>query len=109
MIFSAWGYNFDSGTSQALLYETAKELKQESRYLTFISYLNGISEATRTLGMVVAGFFSSWLAHLYLSYSDCLLFVGNSLYLGDKRAFYQNEKRRKSDCFANYPDSLSAI
>lgn len=66
MIFSAWGYNFDSGTSQALLYETAKELKQESRYLTFISYLNGVSEATRTLGMVVAGFLvHGWLIYTY--------------------------------------------
>lgn len=57
MIFSAWGYNFDSGTSQALLFETAKELGIEKRYLTLTSLLNGILEATRTLGMVLAGFF----------------------------------------------------
>ncbi|EOT43608.1 MFS transporter [Enterococcus columbae] len=57
MIFSAWGYNFDSGTSQALLFETAKEIGLENRYLKLTSLLNGILEATRTLGMVVAGFF----------------------------------------------------
>lgn len=65
MIFSAWSYNFDSGTSQALLYQTAKDANQESRYLKLTSILNAILEASRTIGMVLAAFF----VHVRLIYT----------------------------------------
>lgn len=57
MMVNAWAYNFDSGTSSAMLFESAKEAGLEHRYLKFSSLMSGIAEATRTLGMVVAGFF----------------------------------------------------
>lgn len=57
MIVSAWSYNFDSGTSDAMLFESAKEAGWESRYLKLSSLKSGIAEATMTLGKVAAGFF----------------------------------------------------
>ncbi|WP_160315176.1 MFS transporter [Streptococcus sp. X13SY08] len=56
MILSAWSYNFDSGTSAAMLFETVKEAGLESKFLKISSVMAGISEGTRTFGTVVAGF-----------------------------------------------------
>ena len=57
MMVNAWSYNFDSGTSTALLYDSAVEAGQKDRYLQISSFLSGVAEVTRTLGTVVAGFF----------------------------------------------------
>lgn len=57
MIIGAWSYNFDSGTSSAMLFESSKEAELEEKYLKYTSFISGISEATRALGMVIAGFF----------------------------------------------------
>ena len=57
MMISAWSYNFDSGTSNAFLYDSAVEAGQKDRYLQISSFLSGVAEVTRTLGTVVAGFF----------------------------------------------------
>ena len=57
MTVNAWSYNFDSGTSTAFLYDSAVEAGQKDRYLQISSFLSGVSEVTRTLGTVVAGFF----------------------------------------------------
>ena len=57
MMISAWSYNFDSGTSNAFLYDSAVEAGQKDRYLQISSFLPGVAEVTRTLGTVVAGFF----------------------------------------------------
>lgn len=57
MMLSAWSYNFDSGTSNAMLFESAKEAGRENKYLKFSSFVSAIGEGTRTLGAVAAGFF----------------------------------------------------
>ncbi|MDO4667669.1 MAG: MFS transporter [Streptococcus sp.] len=57
MIVGAWSYNLDSGTSSAMLYESAREANLENKYLKFTSIISGISEGTRAFGMVMAGFF----------------------------------------------------
>lgn len=56
MMVSAWSYNFDSGTSSAMLFESVKEADLEDRYLKISSVMFGIGEATRALGTVAAGF-----------------------------------------------------
>lgn len=57
MVFNAWSYNFDSGTSSAMLFESAKEAGLENRFLKISSFLSGTAEATRTMGTVIAGVF----------------------------------------------------
>ena len=57
MVLNAWAYNFDSGTSTAMLFESAKEVGLENKFLKFSSFVSAVAEATRTLGAVVAGFF----------------------------------------------------
>lgn len=37
MVVGAWSYNFDSGTSSAMLFESAKEAGLEDKYLKFSS------------------------------------------------------------------------
>ncbi|MGT2808939.1 MFS transporter [Streptococcus iniae] len=56
MVVGAWSYNFDSGTSSAMLFESAKEAGLEDKYLKFSSYILALGEATRAIGMVLAGF-----------------------------------------------------
>lgn len=56
MMVNAWAYNFDSGTSSAMLFESVKEAGLEHKYLKLTSLMFGIGEATRALGLVVAGF-----------------------------------------------------
>lgn len=68
MIMSAWSYNFDSGTSSAMLYESSKEAGLEKSYLRFTSFISGLSEAARALGMVIAAFF----VHGFLDYTYML-------------------------------------
>lgn len=79
MIISAWAYNFDSGTSSAMLFESAKEAGLESRFLKITSFLSGISEGTRALGLVVAGLLVhglldwTYIIHIVLSLIVVLL------------------------------------
>lgn len=76
MILNAWSYNFDSGTSAAMLFESVKEAGLEKRFLKISSFLSGISEGTRTLGTVAAGFFVHGLLELtYLIQIACSLVV----------------------------------
>lgn len=65
MIVSAWSYNFDSGTSDAMLFESVKQAGLEDKYLKISSILSGVSEATRALGMVCAAF----LVHGFLNWT----------------------------------------
>lgn len=55
MIIWAWAYNFDSGTSSAMLFESSKEAGCEDRYLSLTSLMSGLLEASRALGKVAAG------------------------------------------------------
>lgn len=64
MVINAWSYNFDSGTSDAMLFESAKEAGKENEFLKMTSILSGISEGTRAIGMVLAGFFVHGLLNI---------------------------------------------
>ncbi|MBF0777415.1 MFS transporter [Streptococcus cuniculi] len=57
MMVNAWAYNFDSGTSSAMLYDSAVHAGLKDRYLAFSSVISGVAEATMSLGAVLAGFF----------------------------------------------------
>lgn len=66
MIFNALSYNFDSGTSSALLYDSAVEAGLKDRYLKISSLMSGVSEAAISLGTVLAGLFVH--GYLYVTY-----------------------------------------
>ena len=57
MAVSALSYNFDSGTSAAMVYDSAVEAGLKERYLSISSFMSGVAEGTRSLGTVLAGFF----------------------------------------------------
>lgn len=82
MIISAWAYNFDSGTSSAMLFESAKEAGLEAHFLKITSFLSAISEGTRALGLVVAGLLVhglldwTYIIHIILSLVVILLVFG---------------------------------
>ena len=71
MAVSALSYNFDSGTSAAMVYDSAVEAGLKERYLSISSFLSGVSEGTQSLGTVLAGFFRSWSIAPDLLYHDC--------------------------------------
>ena len=66
MIFNALSYNFDSGTSSALLYDSAVEAGLKDCYLKLSSLISGVSEAAISLGTVLAGLFVH--GYLYVTY-----------------------------------------
>ncbi|GGE29518.1 MFS transporter [Streptococcus himalayensis] len=74
MVVNAWAYNFDSGTSSAMLYDSAVDAGLKERYLTFSSIISGVTEATMSLGAVLAGFFvHGYLEVTYLMMIACSL------------------------------------
>ena len=64
MVISAWSYNFDSGTSAAMIYDSSVEAGLKERYLSISSFMSGVAEATQSLGTVWAGFFVHGQLHL---------------------------------------------
>ncbi|MGT2769440.1 MFS transporter [Streptococcus intermedius] len=66
MIVNALSYNFDSGTSSALLYDSAVEADLKDCYLKISSLMSGVSEAAISLGTVLAGLFVH--GYLYVTY-----------------------------------------
>lgn len=66
MIINALSYNFDSGTSSALLYDSAVEADLKDYYLKISSLMSGVSEAAISLGTVLAGLFVH--GYLYVTY-----------------------------------------
>ena len=66
MIINALSYNFDSGTSSALLHDSAVEADLKDCYLKISSLMSGVSEAAISLGTVLAGLFVH--GYLYVTY-----------------------------------------
>ena len=64
MAINALSYNFDSGTSAAMVYDSAVEAGLKKRYLSISSFMSGVAEGTRSLGTVLAGFFVHGQLHL---------------------------------------------
>lgn len=57
-ILSAWGYNLNSGSEEALIYDTLKTLKREDEYLKINGRLNLIIEISQGLAVFVGGLLS---------------------------------------------------
>lgn len=54
-ILSAWGYNLNSGSEEALIYDTLKELKKEDEYLKINGKINLIIEISQGLAVFIGG------------------------------------------------------
>ncbi|KRK87353.1 MFS transporter [Lentilactobacillus sunkii] len=65
-IISALSYNMQSGTMEALLYDSLVKDKATKRYPKVISHIDVIIEFADTLGVVIAGFLVHW--HFELTY-----------------------------------------
>jgi len=65
-IIQAFSYNLNSGTNEALVFETLKADHLEKHYLKTTANLNAIYELADMLGLIVAGFFVHW--HFSLTY-----------------------------------------
>lgn len=57
-ILSAWGYNLNSGSEEALVYDTLKILNREDGYLKINGRLNLIIEVSQGLAVFIGGFLS---------------------------------------------------
>lgn len=57
-ILSAWGYNLNSGSEEALIYDTLKELKREDNYLEINGKINLIIEIAQGLAVFIGGILS---------------------------------------------------
>lgn len=57
-ILSAWGYNLNSGSEEALIYDTLKTLKREEEYLKINGRINLIIEVSQGLAVFIGGILS---------------------------------------------------
>lgn len=57
-ILSAWGYNLNSGSEEALIYDTLKTLKREDEYLKLNGRINLIIEVSQGLAVFIGGLLS---------------------------------------------------
>lgn len=57
-ILSAWGYNLNSGSEEALVYDTLKILNREDEYLKINGRLNLIIEVSQGLAVFIGGLLS---------------------------------------------------
>ena len=57
-VLSAWGYNMNSGSEEALLYDSLKELNREEEYLKISGKLNLIIEIAQGLSVFIGGILS---------------------------------------------------
>ena len=57
-ILSAWGYNLNSGSEEALIYDTLKALKREEEYLKINGRINLIIEVSQGLAVFIGGLLS---------------------------------------------------
>ncbi len=59
-IFSAWGYNFNSGSEEALVYDSLKLLGNENDYIKINARLNVIVEISQGISVFVGGILSEY-------------------------------------------------
>lgn len=57
-ILSAWGYNLNSGSEEALIYDTLKVLNKEDEYLKINGRINLIIEISQGLAVFIGGILS---------------------------------------------------
>ncbi|MCF0147790.1 MAG: MFS transporter [Clostridium sp.] len=57
-ILSAWGYNLNSGSEEALIYDSLKVLKREEEYLKINGKINLIIEVSQGLAVFIGGLLS---------------------------------------------------
>lgn len=57
-ILSAWGYNLNSGSEEALVYDSLKVLKREEEYLKINGRINLIIEVSQGLAVFIGGLLS---------------------------------------------------
>lgn len=57
-ILSVWGYNLNSGSEEALVYDTLKTLNKEDEYLRINGRLNLIIEVSKGLAVFIGGLLS---------------------------------------------------
>lgn len=57
-ILSAWGYNLNSGSEEALVYDSLKVLKREEEYLKINGKINLIIEVSQGLAVFIGGLLS---------------------------------------------------
>ncbi|MFT8726365.1 MAG: MFS transporter [Liquorilactobacillus ghanensis] len=65
-VLNAFSYNLQSGTLEALIYDSLLEQRQETHYPKAAAHLNMIFEFADTSGVVLAGLFVHW--HFELTY-----------------------------------------
>ena len=95
MVVSALSYNFDSGTSAAMVYDSAVEAGLKDRYLSISSFMSGVAEGTRSLGTVLAGFFVHGQLHLtyYIMIATSIIVLFLTWMLKEPRVKAQKSER----------------
>ncbi|WP_225046919.1 MFS transporter [Lacticaseibacillus kribbianus] len=69
-VFSAWSFNLQSGTLEALLYESLKAAGETTRWPQVTSRLNTVIEVASSGGLIVAGAMTHW--HFAATYAIAL-------------------------------------
>lgn len=90
-VISAWSYNLQSGTLEALVFESLKEVDQTSLYAKVTSKMNAIIEVTSTGGLIFAGLLTQ--GHMVWAYWIALILA----ILGIFSVFKMKEPKNHQD------------
>ena len=90
-VISAWSYNLQSGTLEALVFESLKEVDQTSLYAKITSKMNSIIEVTSTGGLIFAGLLTQ--GHMVWAYWIALVLA----LLGIFSVFKMKEPKNHQD------------
>lgn len=90
-IFSAWGYNFNSGSEEALVYDSLKLLGNENEYININARLNVIIEVSQGISTFIGGILSEY------SYAFCYLTAIFIAIISFVFALFFNEPNINSD------------
>ncbi len=97
-VFSALSYNLNSGSEEALVYDSLKKLKREKEFLKINGRLNFIQEAASGfasfLGGIIAeiSYFYAYTAGMIIS----VMALFNGSFFHEPKAFHDRENREKS-------------
>lgn len=107
-VLSAWGYNMNSGSEEALIYDSLKEIKREEEYLKINGKLNLIIEIARGLSVFIGGILAE--KSFDLSYI-CAILVG-IFSLSTAISFKETsliEKRERVTLRSHFKECLSTL
>lgn len=112
-VLTALGYNFESGASEAMIYDSLKSMKQEDHFMKVTGRLEVIYQLASVIGLFVGGIIGtlSYPLIYVIVIIMTIILIGIALFF--REPIIDKEERKKSGIFASligqYVDSYKVL